>query len=432
MNCPQLTRAACLLAIFAAVVTLIVYVVGAADEFIRDDGLHADFRAFFHAAEQARGGGDLYAPWNGPPYIYPPLFASLLAPLVPIGPLALSLGWTVVSAGLVGAAACLSAIAVARATGGSRGLLLALAPGAVGLLLVSDRLKSMLRMGQTDSVILFGVALALWALPRHPVLVGLGIGLGANFKYLTLAFIPWLVVRRRWRELGWTAFFTVLFALVPSLILGWERNLANLAQGLGSVTRALGVVSADGPRGPSLGHYENVSVPEGIFRMLGGQPADRTAAFAYTAAIVAGLIAVVWMFYRRAGRPLIAQPRGQDPGREVVIACEWCCVWLAALSLSPGICTRHLIMLIPVLAMAVSMWWEHWPRGPSWAVLGAVVFMMACWTRVPVLWHDDPKAFARVIGLAGWGGIPLILALAWAAVRWRPPDQASVNSPPGG
>src|SRR5262249_8352963 len=157
-----------------------------------------DFRAYYDAAGELRANRDPYLVDPELPYVYPPLVACLCMPLTesPIGAAA-----TLFAPFLIGSV--LLALFV-----GSREMILRLgAPHNLRMLcavvllatvVMFDRIRADLQMFQVNSVILLMLTLALCWLDRFPILAGAPLGFVMNIKYLSLAYLPYLLIRRRW------------------------------------------------------------------------------------------------------------------------------------------------------------------------------------------------------------------------------------------
>src|SRR5262249_32951150 len=96
-----------------------------------------------------------------------------------------------------------------------------------------DRIRADLQMFQVNSVMLLMMTVALCWLDRFPIWAGAPLGLVMNIKYLSLAFLPYLLIRRRWVTALSMLAWTVAFAVLPATMIGWEKNLEYLEQALG-------------------------------------------------------------------------------------------------------------------------------------------------------------------------------------------------------
>ena len=177
------------------------------------ESVQADFSAFYTAGQAARAGVSPYwnAPDRDPPlwdgvsrhetsrFLYPPLFASLFAPLTLLG---------YAAAKHVGMALTLAAVAAAMVIF-ARALAWRPTPGAAlalaAFVCLFHPLVLHLERGQVDALTLLAIALALRPMiaeGRDAVGSGLLLALGSVLKPNVAGLVPFLVLRRRWRALG--------------------------------------------------------------------------------------------------------------------------------------------------------------------------------------------------------------------------------------
>jgi hypothetical protein len=73
------------------------------------------------------------------------------------------------------------------------------------------------------NMILF--VLALWGLflqaNGREAAGGIALAAAAAMKVMAIAFLPYLLYRKRWRAASWMAAATLVFSISPALILGW-------------------------------------------------------------------------------------------------------------------------------------------------------------------------------------------------------------------
>src|SRR5262249_7930901 len=110
----------------------------------------------------------------------------------------------------------------------------------VGCFLTGDKLRGELQMWQTNALLQFLIVLSLCWLDRRPVLSGVALGLAFNIKYLPLVFLPYLILRRRWRTVAAFVVAIPAFAFLPAVLTGSEANLKNLAVAYSGIFRLLG------------------------------------------------------------------------------------------------------------------------------------------------------------------------------------------------
>jgi len=188
----------------------------------RPGGSHLnDFPTFYLAAMNAVQHRDIYAAGTSPEmmYVYPPLIAFVFTPLTRVsmehaGEIFLLLNTLMLAGSIMLAARTILGRLNADLRSSFWPVVL------LGSLLSITQMRTELTMGETDALMLFLFALAFHWFDSRPRLCGLTLGFAFNIKYLSIVAIPYLLFRRRTRTLAWQAIGSVLFALLPSLLLG--------------------------------------------------------------------------------------------------------------------------------------------------------------------------------------------------------------------
>jgi hypothetical protein len=311
-----------------------------------------DFATYHAAAVALREGGDPYTSGTNA-YIYPPLLAFLLQPL----------------AGMEFSAACRVFIFVNMAVS-LCGLALAAREcvrrlelrttlhaewmfALASMVLMFDKVRTEVRMGQTNAIMLLMFVLGLRWLDTRPVLSGLALGFAFNIKYLSIALVPYLLIRRRWMAAAAFAGGAMLFAFLPALSTGWSRNLHHLGVAMGGMGRTVGrAPEGEVANVPLLAHTVSVSVPSAFARLVGPEREHGLglALAGASAAVVLGL--ALWM-YRRWRVPIIAWPdaAGQRSAPFLtLVLLEWIGIIAFLLGFSPQTNMRHTYMeLLPAM-----------------------------------------------------------------------------------
>ncbi len=173
--------------------------------------------------------------------------------------------------------------------------------------------------GQINLLMLLPLTFALWKAQEDSraaqILSGLSLALAICIKVTPLAFLPYFLLRRRWRSAAWTVVGIFLWLLVvPGIFFGWDQNRAWLGQWAHVMvlpyvlhatlkyphgesipefftrflTHAPAWISTS-PDGHKISHYMNLlELPDGVVRLL-----------SRTVLLGAGVIGVWW-----ARRPL--------------------------------------------------------------------------------------------------------------------------------
>ena len=168
----------------------------------------SDFSVYLGAARHLADGS---TPWSQAGYLYPPLTAILVLPLSGLGYVAARKAWFL----LMVAALVAASMILGRVIGSSRGG----AAAGLALLAVMGLLEENLVLGQPNPLILFFLAVSLWAAQRQkPTGEGLGIGLAAALKLwpAALAIVP--LVNRRYRAVVVAGLAFVAVGILPTVL----------------------------------------------------------------------------------------------------------------------------------------------------------------------------------------------------------------------
>ena len=324
-----------------------------------------DFAHFYRAATALASGEDIYAV-NGRHYIYPPLIAFLFQPLSAL-PMPVAAGlWLIINAVLLGASAWLAAGAAAARLSGPAAKSFVPAAAFFGSLLLLDKVHADLHLGQTDGLVIFPIVLALNCLDRRPVLAGILLGLAGAEKYFALAYVPYLVLRKRWWAAGSTMVAWTTWMLLPGALAGWNRNLQYIVSAVGGLVAMLnpdiGSARAGATQAPgTLAGISGVVWERSVSLTSAGMRLGATAVgkiWAVAALIVIAFVcvALAWWLVRHArlalwtGRGLPADAITAS-GRALVLG-EWSAVLIATLVFSPQLTERHFVLLLPVAVLA--------------------------------------------------------------------------------
>ena len=141
-------------------------------------------------------------------------------------------------------------------------------------------------------------------------------GLAGAVKYITLAYIPYLVLRRRWRAAGASAAGWVGWMLLPAISVGWTRNLNYIARALAGLFAMsdpnLGSVRPG--TNPALGTLagisgvvwdRSVSLTSAVMRHVGKHP-GRISAIAALLGVAVICLVFAWLLVRKSGFTLWA------------------------------------------------------------------------------------------------------------------------------
>jgi hypothetical protein len=240
------------------------------------ESVQADFSAFYTAGQAARAGLSPYwtAPDHEPPlwdgvdlytpsrFLYPPLAASLFAPLTLLSYVAAKHLWMVLTV----AAVVLSQSVLMRALRWRAPLEARL--GLAAFTCLFQPLVLHLERGQVDAFTLLVIALALRPMVsagRDSVASGVLLAVGSVLKPNVAGLLPFLLLRRRWRALaGFAA--GALGAVLATVALHGTQGLAAY------LTRELPRISVEGEA-----HGDQMRLPSGVLaRLRAGAPEGMT------------------------------------------------------------------------------------------------------------------------------------------------------------
>lgn len=216
-------------AVLAYTMVALVYI-----NVMRERTYYGDFDNYFSAALSLREGSTL--PQR---YLYPPFWASILAPLTSLGePWVFAFAWLLNLCSTVGVLLLLPT--VLERYGFSRPLATV---AAVLFGVVNVPILRTLGYAQVNMHVLLAILLALTWYPRSRAASALALAVAAQIKISPLALaLPFLLVRD-FRWLAWFAASLAGIGLVPGLAYGWQpyrdvlSNLINIDQANGLTFR---------------------------------------------------------------------------------------------------------------------------------------------------------------------------------------------------
>ena len=361
-------------------------------------------------------GTDPYTSGTGG-YLYPPLIALLYTPVARLSYTGAQRVMLVVDTALVAAGLLLASRAILDRFDAPRRASLWVGVAVLACVADVDKVHNELQMFQTNALQLFLFALSLYWLDRRPRWAGVPLGAILNIKYLSLAMVPWLLVRRRWATAASTVLSGIAFALLPALLCGWHRDLHYLAVAYGGLGTMVG--HGAGTTGP----VEQANV-EDIFNLLScsftsamarmsrhlGLPllAGMGGAGLILAAIVA---AVLWRYGRRRMPPFAWPSRPvqlAQPWR-AVLGMEFVAVVMASLMFSPQTNTRHLSLAVLLTTVAAALILAGRPGVPRVRLGLAMLVMFLCFVLPPG--KQYPVASDRWMAVGGpcWGMLVLLM-----------------------
>lgn len=118
--------------------------------------------------------------------------------------------------------------------------------------------------GQVNFLMMISILLGLYAAQRNKnFLSGLLIGFSILVKYMAVLFIPYLLIKRRFKVVLYIGLSLLIYTLIPALFWGWERNISLQSEYIPFVCKT----SLDMH---SLSDYANQSLMAMIVRFFSG------------------------------------------------------------------------------------------------------------------------------------------------------------------
>ncbi len=198
------------------------------------------------------------------------------------------------------------------------------------------------------NMILF--SLALWGLflqaNGREAAGGIAIAAAAAMKVMAIAFLPYLLYRKRWRAAFWMAAATLVFFFSPALFLGWPKFWSGVALWPVALRASWGAGNAHqsvySMWDRILGYgYIPFAVPGTFMLPLSGARSAKLA-WEITCAIAASLGAIACR----------GTPRPASRWAQV----EWAAVFVAATILSPLTRKPYLVVLLLPYALLYAAW----------------------------------------------------------------------------
>jgi hypothetical protein len=380
-----------------------------------------DFNCFHDAAAAVVSGGDIYASGG---YIYPPLLAVLLSPLGLLNQHIAALIWAVLIAALTVVVAYLAARNAADGLRNRADTQPIWSAAWLAILVLASTLFQEYRDGNCDMLILLAVVLAQRWLARRPVLSGLALGLAINIKYLPLVYLPYLLIRRRWAALASACLSTILAALAPAAIFGWDHNLKYLRAAYAGLFQMVGG-QAQGAAANihPLAWRNSISLPSVLARAAQAAHLPQPAVWAGTLLLIAAVVAICWKIYQRERIPLLIGRCGatddKDPTLRAMASLEWPALMVAALIFSPQTVPRHVNMALPFMAAGEWLLLSGSIPAAGRLIAAFIAVFVGTFFR---LWLDRPDG--PLEPWRGIGGLSWCLLLAAFAVL----DQGAVRA----
>jgi hypothetical protein len=374
-----------------------------------------DFDYFYRAALAMWRGQDIYAASDGH-YIYPPFLAFIFQPFVLFSERTAALIWTVISALIIFASALIASKEIAARwirpdTDVDPSLAWAIA--AIACLLIADKIEATFLLGQTDCLMLLGFACALCCMDRRPLLAGTAIGATASIKYLTLIFVPYLLIKKNFRAAIASLLAFIFFMALPVMEVGLNRSAEYATAEWRGLGRMLGLIAAGKQvKVLRVTMGRSVSITSAIFRFTRSHDLPDSLAVLILVLIFLAVMAGIVFICRHHGVSIFRQEKSSRRRASAVTSLEWAVLVFLAMTFSPQTTARHMVLLLLIFATAIGIFLAQKAKG-SRALLVIAVALMIIGLSLPPL----PIHTWRVFSGASWCAVVLILTIMWVGSR---------------
>jgi hypothetical protein len=389
-----------------------------------------DFGVVYSAARAMSNQTDIYAGTSGM-YIYSPFLAFIFQPLAALPERAAANVWLVLSAALIFVALLIAARKVTeswrlspRETNPSIPWLIS----AMALLLSFAKVRSDFYLGQTDCLIIIGLAGVFWWMDRRPLLTGVAVGATANIKYLALIFVPYFLIKRNYRAAIASIFSFLLFFALSAVEVGLRAMKIYAVNAIAVLTKVVGGtelmnLAATGrsqkPVVNSAAWNNSVSLTSSILRLTRSYGVSDCVAATIIAVLFAAVVTSIVLIGRRQGVDLLklaTEKAASKHGEAATI--DWAVLIVLALVFSPQTTSRHMILLILVYTVGMGIVLAQ--KRTSLRIL-LTVSMLATAVALSLPFRETGfhplLVTLKSIGAAGWSAVLLILLIAWIGSR---------------
>jgi alpha-1,2-mannosyltransferase len=331
---------------------------------------HQDLDAYLAAGRAVWRDQPLYAPFLHhpfpdpalrPAYIYPPVFALIMAPLGLIPDAAANIIWL-----LIGQAALAAALVIT---------LRWLRPSAAAMVVILCATVTFYPLwidavqGQANLLVLLLVTAGIAGVVQNKPGFGAAFGLAAALKLTPLILLVWLLLDRRFREAAWMigAFAAITAA---AALLRFDDTLVFFRQ----VLPALASGTA---------YYANQSLAGVVSRVFTQNPYTSpwvTPSWAFLLPVAGAILLGAFWFWRMHEQPAVERAVAFLPLLPLLSSVTW---------------PHHLVILLPVFWIgAIALAARDWPVAPTVGVAGLLVIfsVVARWPVGPAFGQPGFRA----------------------------------------
>lgn len=412
---------------------MVVFIASSLPTFLRTwsgEKIPDDFLVVYSAARAMSNQIDIYAGTAGM-YIYSPFLAFIFQPIAALPERAAAIVWLALSAAIIFAASLLAARKVTdswRLWQKETDLFVPWMISAAALLLSFTKIRSDFTLGQTDCLILVGLAGVLWWMDRRPALAGTAAGATANIKYLALIFVPYFLIKRNYRAAIASIVSFLFFFTLPALEVGLHPIKTYAIDAIAVLNKVTGVPElisltatdrSDKPIVNTVTWDHSVSLTSSILRVTRSHGVSDFVGASLIVVLFTAIALAIVLISRRQGvklfQPVTAKTVSSHPGAGTI---EWAALIVLALVFGPQTTARHMVFLILVYTVAMAIVLAQKRRGPQ---IVLIVSMVATAVALSLPFRETgfrPSLIAlKSIGTASWCALLLMLCMVWIGSR---------------
>lgn len=390
--------------------------------------MSGDFKHFYYAAYGIANDQNIYTsgyPFTGQHwYAYMPLFAIVLTPLVGLGLGGGGAAWSVLNALLISLCVFIAVRESITRMGMKANANLLVGVSFLVVLVFMDKIRGELRLGQSDAFVMIWMMLGLMWIGKRPILGGFMLGGSVNVKLQGLVFLPYLIARGRVKNLVGFVLGTVFFAMIGSLIWGFEQNMQYLSTMFGWVGDLVGIENTSAVVESELYPLEwgrSVTIPSVLARAQIHWGLSESVIKIGTLAMIGFVVATGWGLYLKRGVPLLKGRSGKKDDSTArgrgLIGLEWSGLIVGMLIFSPQSTVRHFFLAIIVVALGSAI--LHTTISVK-RKLPVGIMMFLFWASMTFPPGGDEYSIAtanwRAVGGAMWALLGLYFAVLWAGL----------------
>jgi hypothetical protein len=375
------------------------------DAYLLYEGFYGDFKHFYYAALAMANDENIYT-FGAGGYIYPPFFAFLILPLTKLSLTAACGVWQFINLILLFWVFYLCMRTFTSIFRFNCNLRQTLAACSLAVLFSFHEIGDEFKWMQTDLIILLGLAGGLYLLKHKPYWAGICLGIVANIKYQTLFFLPFFLLRTRWRNAAGVCLGAAAGALVPALVLGWDLNGQYLMTALRGMIHPQGhdhMLDIHAAHMPKMLWKYNISITNGLLRIFQDNHLSPVWVLIPLGILAFIFIFIIWKIFQRQGIPVFWRTPQQlinSRLEQAVISIEYLVFIASVLIFSPQCLIRHLILTLPINLFAALILLFPKPNIPRWPILLGVLLVQLGKLYGAV--YPSWLAEWRFIGGAGW------------------------------